>query len=126
MGNCANKSSVSRQASRQRTGDGGNKFHDGLMRKAKPFALETLPQKSGRPPLLIRVSMVESIHQNVGVNENGHENINPNGSTLGREGEQGHESPDHARVAEQSPDRTSEADRPSKTSLGGRGEARVG
>jgi len=57
------------------------------MRKVKTFGLDALPQEGGCTPLLIRESVVEPIHQDVGVNENGHENTNPSGSTLGREGE---------------------------------------
>lgn len=70
------------------------------MRKAKTFGLDPFPQEGGRAPLLIRVSVVKSIHQDVGVNENGHENSNQSGSTLAREGEGGHESSGYARVAD--------------------------
>jgi hypothetical protein len=63
----------------------GDEFNDGLMRQAHRIFDNAAPENFGCDPLLPWKAAIESIDQDVGINESGHADRDPLSSILGRE-----------------------------------------
>ena len=68
----------------ERPRDGGEKFDHCLMRNEQPAGGKPLPEHLHGSRPFLRKSPIDAIHENVGINQNGHDRRDPRESSRGR------------------------------------------